>query len=897
MELDGASDLTRWHSLVADEVFDKLETSADGLSISKAQDRLTGYGRNEIVGKTKETRLKVFLRQFANVLIIILLVAALISFAIGEVIDAGTILLVVILNAVLGFTQEWKAEKAMEALKSMLGQKSKVIRGGEIVEIDATLLVPGDAVVLEIGEKIPADVYIFESNSLSMDEAPLTGESVPVEKNVGVVPEEAILVERSNTGYMGTTVTNGWGKGVVVETGMNTEFGRIAELAQGVEEEETPLAKRLDVLGRHIGEISLVIAVLVLLVGILQQRDFLEMFFVGVSLAVAVIPEGLPAVVTLTLALGIKNMAKRNCLIRRLPASETLGSTSVICTDKTGTLTKDEMTVKTICLPSGTYNVTGSGYEPKGEFVMGEKTIDPDEHPDLIRFLDAGLLCNHTTLSHAGNNWTTIGTPTEGALVVAAHKAKIFKKDITSPISPVVTEFSFNSIRKRMTIIYHYDKINTAYVKGAPEIILERSTKYLVDETLTDLTEAKKEELRKTYEDLAGKGLRVLAVTYRDLPQNIEISADSVEKELIFLGFAGILDPSRPEVKESMGFCRSAGIDVIMMTGDSPLTAQAVAEEISLASHGTLQGKDIDNMSDPELKIALVKTKILARVSPAHKLRVIDTLREGGHTIAMTGDGVNDAPALKSASIGIAMGIKGTDVAKEASDMVLVDDNFASLVSGVEEGRREYDNILKFTRYLLSSNFGEIIAITGAIMLNLPLILLPVQILWMNLVTDGMTALALGLEPAEKDVMQQKPRDPNQPILTRGAFAAISLIGLWIGAATICLFTWDPEMSLDKARTLAFTGIIIFEKINVLNFRSFRYPLHTAGFWSNPYLLGAIVLTILLQVLAVYTPILQTMLRTVPLGLGDWMMMFVIGVPVVLAGEMYKMIKNRQRAF
>ncbi|WP_300609309.1 HAD-IC family P-type ATPase, partial [Methanohalophilus sp.] len=718
--------MAKWHSFTADEVFDKLDTSVDGLSTVEAQKRLEKYGRNEIISKREETKLKVFLRQFANVLIIILLVASFISFAIGEVVDSGTIMLIVLLNAVLGFTQEWKAEKAIEALKHMLGQRSKVIRAGEIAEIDATLIVPGDVVVLEIGENLPADVYIFESNSLSMDEAPLTGESTPVEKNVGVVPEEAILVERSNMGYMGTTITNGWGKGVVVETGMNTEFGKIAELAQEVEEEETPLAKRLDVLGRHIGEISLVVAVLITLMGILQQRDLIEMFFIGVALAVAVIPEGLPAVVTLTLALGIKNMANRNCLIRKLPASETLGSTSVICTDKTGTLTKDEMTVKTIYLPGGTYEVTGIGYEPKGEFKIGEEIIEPDEHPDLIRFLDAGLLCNHTALSHTGNKWTIIGMPTEGALVVAAHKAKRFKTDITSPQSPVVTEFSFNSVRKRMTVIYHNEKINTAYVKGAPEIILELSTKYLVDESITDLTQSKKEDFRKAYEDLAGRGLRVLAVAYRDLPPDIEMSADSVERELIFLGFAGILDPARPEVKEAMEFCRSAGIDVIMMTGDSPLTAQAVAEEIGLKSHGTLQGKDVDNASDLELKDALVETKILARVSPAHKLRVIDILRKGEHTIAMTGDGVNDAPALKSASIGIAMGIKGTDVAKEASDMVLVDDNFASLVSGVEEGRREYDNTLKFTRYLLSSNFGEIIAIAGAILLNMPLILLPV---------------------------------------------------------------------------------------------------------------------------------------------------------------------------
>ena len=885
--------LTKWHSLVSDELFEKLDTSADGLSISQAEERLTKYGRNEIVGEKKETRLKVFLRQFANVLIVILIIAAVVSFAIGEVVDAGTIMLIVLLNALLGFTQEWKAEKAMEALKRMLGQRSTVVRGGESVEIDAALIVPGDVVVLEMGEKLPADVYIFQSNSLAMDEAPLTGESTSVEKNVGIVAEDAILVERSNIGFMGTTVANGWGKGVVVDTGMNTEFGKIAGLAQEVEEEDTPLAKRLNVLGKRIGEISVVIASLVILVGLIQQRDLVEMFFIGVSLSVAVIPEGLPAVVTLTLALGIKNMARRNCLIRRLAASETLGSASVICTDKTGTLTKNEMTVKTIYVPSSTFEVTGRGYEPKGEFRIGGGTVSPDDHPDLARFLKASLLCSHATLSHSEDNWRIMGAPTEGALVVAAHKAGLFKKDITSSTSPAVTEFSFNSVRKRMTVIYPNDK-NTAYVKGAPEMILERSTKQLVDGTPAEMSGANKKELQKIYEDFAAKGLRVLAVAYRELPEHIEITPESVEQDLVLLGFAGILDPARPEVRDAIKLCHSAGIDVIMMTGDSPLTAWAVAENIGLSSSGTLQGTDVDRMSDHELKDALLETRILARVSPAHKLRVIEILREGEQIIAMTGDGVNDAPALKRANIGIAMGIKGTEVAKEASDMVLVDDNFASIVSGVEEGRREYDNILKFTRYLLSSNFGEVIAITGAILLNLPLILLPVQILWMNLVTDGMSALALGLEPAEKDAMLQRPRDPKQPILSKGAFVAISIIGLWIGAATIYVFTHNG-MDLDRARTMAFTGIIIFEKINVFNFRSFRYPLSEVKVWSNPYLLLAVAGTIVLQALAVYTPFFQGMLGTVPLAFNDWLMLFVIGLPLLVVGELYKTIRVRQQ--
>jgi len=867
-------------------VLKKLDASKNGLTSEEASLRLERYGENRLKEEKKITPIEIFINQFKNVLILILVVATAVSFAIGEITDAITILAIVVLNAILGFYQEYKAERAIEALKRMLSPKAKVIRDGKIKEIDSALLVPGDVVVLEMGEKVPADVYLIEAGALQVDEASLTGESVPVNKMTGVLPEDTSIAERKNMAFMGTVITNGYGKGVIVATGMHTEFGKIAKLTQEIEEEETPLKRRLDILGKRIGEISLAIAVAISVLGIIQQREIVEMFLVGVSLAVAVIPEGLPAVVTMTLALGVKNLVKRNCLVRHLMASETLGATSVICTDKTGTLTRNEMTLVEIFVLSQLIEVTGEGYEPRGEFLSDGKTINPEEHECIYKLLETGLLCNHAVLEKTEQGWTIVGEPTEGALVVAANKAKIFRKDI---MPQLVTEFSFSSIRKRMTIIYHYKDRNVAYVKGAPEVILERSAYYCTENGIKQLGESEKQEFIRIYEGMAEKGLRVLAFAYRELPQDKkDLHADEVEKELVFLGIAGILDPPRPEVKDALATARKAGIEVIMMTGDSPLTAKAVAEQIGLHSKRVVTGKELDEMDDAELREVLKDTRVFARVNPSHKLRVVKLLQEDGHVTAMTGDGVNDAPALKKASIGIAMGIKGTDVAKEASDMILLDDNFASIVSGVEEGRRQYDNIQKFTRYLLSSNFGEIIAIAGAMFLGLPLILLPVQILWMNLVTDGLTALALGMEPKEKDVMERRPRDPEKPILSRHAFMAISLIGMWIGCATIFVFTDYLGIGLDKARTIAFTGIIVFEKVNVFNFRSFRHNLKGIGFLTNPYLIEAWLATVFLQAMAVYLPFMQTILHTVPMGVSDWVLVFVLGLPLLIAGEIYK---------
>lgn len=887
--LPGGEPLPDWYSLAPDEVRRELDTGPEGLSSQEAAARLQRYGANVLREEARETRLRVFLRQFKSVLIVILIVAAAISFLVGEALDAAAILIIVVLNALLGFSQEWQAGEAIEALKKLLVQHAVVIRDGERQEIDAAGVVPGDLVLLEMGERVPADLFLVEATSLEVDEAPLTGESSPVDKAPGRLPAETPLAERSNMTFAGTTVVNGHGRGIVVATGMQTEFGRIAGLSQRVGDEATPLARQMDRLGRDLGLIAVGIAVLAIAVGLLQQRELLEMFLVGVSLAVAVIPEGLPAVVTLTLAIGIKNMMRRNCLIRHLPASETLGAVSVICTDKTGTLTRNEMAVVRVRTPDAEFEVTGAGYAPEGEFLAEGKPVDPLVDRGLRLFLRTVLLCNHATFALSEGGWRIFGTPTEGALVVAAAKAGLSREGVPEEVK----EFSFNSTRKRMTIVYPGEGGHVAHVKGAPEVLLARSSRLLAGGSAVPLTEDRRAALLHEIEEYASQGLRVIGAACRTLPAGIEWTADAVEEDLTFLGFAAIVDPPRPEAAEAIRLCRSAGIDVIMITGDNPLTAYTIARDLGLSSEGALTGADLEAMTDDELASRLKTTKVLSRVTAEHKLRVIGILSRERAVIAMTGDGVNDAPALRKASIGIAMGIKGTDAAKESSDMVLVDDNFASIVAGVEEGRREYDNIARFTRYLLSSNVGEIVAIVGGLLLGLPLILIPVQILWINLVTDGLTALALGLEPAERDVMQRRPRDPDESILTRNAYLVILILGVWLGLLTIYAFSGYYEVDIDRARTMAFTGLIIFELYNVLNFRSFRFPLYRIGIFSNPALILAILGSLALQAVVVYVPVFNAFLGTAPLALADWGFLALLGLPVLLVGEAYKILRLR----
>lgn len=891
----GQTDRPRWHALRAREVVRFLDTSADlGLVAAEVARRRLQHGVNALEAARRTSWQVVLGRQFVDVLILILLAAASIAFVIGEIGDAVTILAIVLLNGLLGFVQEWKAEKAMEALQRMLTPHCRVIRGGEETEIDARDLVPGDIVALAICDRIPADIRLLEATNLKTDESTLTGESVPVNKSIDAVEADTPLAERFSIAWLGTSVTNGRARGIVVDTGMATELGRIAHLTQTVGDEATLLQRKLARLGKQLGVFSIAISVLVALAGMVFGKPLIEMFFVGVSLAVAVVPEGLPAVVTITMALGIRAMVRRRALLRRLQAAETLGSASVICTDKTGTLTQNEMTVTRMWVPGSTLRVTGVGYEPSGHFEMDGHQIGPEQCPALLAPLETGLVCNHARVFKDGEGWRKIGEPTEAALVVAAYKAGLHPEDHPHTVS----EFSFNSLRKRMTVVVHRPEGIVAHVKGAPEVLLPRCSHILEGETERSLTEADRQAFTNAFMEMASTGLRTLALARRMLPGDIAMKEDVVEQGLTLLGVVGIIDPPRREVPDAVQVARQAGVRVIMITGDAPPTAVAIARRIGLAADRAITGTELARMEDGALDTALEQDVLFARTTPENKLRIVTRLQRLGHVVGMTGDGVNDAPALKKADIGIAMGQRGTAVAKGASEMVLTDDNFASIIGAIEEGRRQYENIRKFVRYLLFSNTAEVVAIFFSILLGGPLILLPVQILWMNLVTDGMTAVALGVEPPENGIMKRPPRATREPILDRIGILAILLLGGYMGCGALWLFHHYVQDGVsDKihvAQTVAFTGIIVLEKMNVFNFRALREPLAVIGFFSNPWLLLAWVGTLGLQVCAVYVPFLQKALHTVPIGGREWGLILVIALPVFAAVESYNWLRWRR---
>ncbi len=882
----------QWQTKDVEEVIQAFETDVKtGLNEEEAKKRVDQYGLNELVRIAKAPWYIVFLRQFTNVLILILFAAAVISLAVGEIGDAVTIVVIIVLNGILGFIQEFKAENAIEALREMLHPTCKVLRDSEEQIIDSKELVPGDIVLLEIGDKVPADLRLFHSFNMKVDESSLTGESASVFKHSDSVEKDTPLHEQSDMAWMGTSVVNGRGIGIVVQTGMNTQFGKIAFMTQSVKTEATPLQKKLAVLGKKLGIYSVAISLLVALIGWMFGKDMFEMFLTGVALAVAVVPEGLPAVVTITLALGIKAMAKQKALLRRLQAAETLGAATTICTDKTGTLTQNQMTVKKIWIPSGEIEVTGSGYDPAGHFEADGKKIDYKNNKDLMLLLKSALICNHAKVQKTNAEWEVIGEPTEAALVVAAYKGWLHADESDRTVS----EFSFNSSRKRMSIIVHEKDRLIAYVKGAPEVILERSTQRFKDGTVHSMDEAAKKEIESAYKEMAKSGLRTLAIAFRTLPVETKLSEESVENELVLLGIVGIIDPPHEEVPEAIDMAKSAGIDIIMITGDNPDTATSIANNIGLEVDRAITSSELSEMDDETLGRALKEKVLFARARPEDKLRIVKILKMRDEVVGMTGDGVNDAPALKEADIGIAMGKKGTDVAKSASDIILTDDNFASIINAVKEGRREYNNIQKFVQYLLASNSGEVIVIFLNVLLGGPLILIPVQILWMNLVTDSMTAIALGVEPADKEIMKRPPRAVHEPILHRRGIIMIAVLGSYIGLATLWIFHYylskDPQNGMVLAQTVAFTGIIILEKMNVLNFRSLHAPISNIGFFTNKWLLLAITFTIGLQVCAVYVPFLQDALHTTALGWKDWGIIILVALPIFLLTELYKWIR------
>jgi Ca2+-transporting ATPase len=893
-----------WYNLDIAEVVSSLDSNAEGLTPAEAKKRLAQYGPNELAEKKKTSPFMLWLGQFKDFLIIILLVAVVLSAILGEVTDAIVIFVIVLFATTLGFIQEYRAERAMEALKRMSAPTSSVIRDGQEIEIPAREIVPGDVVTIQTGDKIPADCRLTEAVNLKTDEAPLTGESVPIEKTVAPLPGEVSIGDRRNMAFMGTTAVWGRGKAIVTSTGMQTEFGKIATLIQEVEEEPTPLQVNLNKMGKFIAYAALAICFVLAGIGILRGHEILEMLIWGVSLAIAAVPEALPAVVTIGLAIGVRQMAKRNALIRRLHAAETLGCTTVICSDKTGTLTQDEMTVRCIYVDGKIIGVTGVGYEPKGEFHLNERAIDVSKDIPLQTLLQIGALCNDTSLASTNGFWSIKGDPTEGALLVIGAKAGLSAQELNAQF-PRTDEIPFSSERKRMTTIHSSYEGNIAYSKGAPEVILDFSSYILKGSKESPLTEKDKAEALGIATQMAGDALRVLGLAYKRLT-GLPAPKEDAEAGMVFVGLVGMIDPPREEVKGAVKLCDQAGIKSVMITGDHKLTAVAIAKELGILKEGgmALTGAEVDKLSDEEFEALASKIDVYARVSPAHKLRVIEALAKKGNVVAMTGDGINDAPALKRADIGIAMGITGTDVTKETADMVLTDDNFASIVAAVEEGRHIFGNVKKYLVYLLSCNLGEILLMAVAILFGtsfglargvIPLV--AIQILYVNLATDGLPAIALSVDPPDPDIMKQKPRPRNQTIFTKEVNSYLMLIGIWTSVASFGVFVWaiNSGKTFAEAQTLCFVSLVILEFFNAFNCRSFDYSLFKIGPAGNKWLLAAIGWEIGMLCLVVYLPPLQGPFQTYALSAQDWGICILTGASVFIIVEISKFVRSLLR--
>jgi Ca2+-transporting ATPase len=909
-----------WHALSVEEGLTQLGSTLEGgLSESEAQRRLDEYGHNRLAGKPPTSIWKMLWAQFNDFVIMLLVAAAVISAFLGEWVEAGAILAIVVLNAILGIVQERRAEEALAALKQLSAPDADVIRGGHRQVIPAPELVPGDVVLLEAGNFIPADVRLIETMNLKVEEAALTGESVPVQKDADVTLDvDASLGDQKNAAFMGTLVSYGRGRALVVETGMGTQIGRIATMISEVEDEETPLQKRLDQLGKTLGMAALFICGIVFLVGtFLYGYDILDMFLIAVSLAIAAVPEGLPAVVTISLALGMREMISRNALIRRLSSVETLGSATTIGSDKTGTLTQNEMTVTRLSIEGVDVEITGTGYAPVGKFMSNGGEIDLAKYPSATTTLWVGALNNDAQLETMDDGSVRmIGDPTEGAIIVAAAKAAKEYENL-SKAYPRIQEIPFDSNRKRMTTIHKvadpHDEDFSPFrendpavdqyvvaVKGAPDMVLELCNRYeKLDDSEVPMDDAMRARILRANDQMAGQALRVIATAYkviREVPADLDPA--EIERDLIFVGLVGMIDPARPEVKDSIALARHAGIRTVMITGDYPQTARAIASKIGLLEegHDVMTGAEIAKLSDSELGEAVKVTDVFARVSPEHKVRIVRALRANGQVVAMTGDGVNDAPALKQADIGVAMGITGTDVAKETADMVLTDDNYKSIVSAIEQGRIIYSNIRKFVFFLLSCNTAEIAVIFLAILFRLPSPLSPIQLLWLNLITDGAPALALGMEKGDPDIMDQPPRPPSEPIINRDMMFGIIVQTVVKTAGTLGAFIIGLRMFPVPAgevnliaETMAFITLAFSELMRAFTSRSERILLFKLGIFSNRSMNWAVLISALLLLGVIYLPFMQPIFDTFPLTLEHWTIILPLAILPAIAAELTKL--------
>ncbi len=912
----------------------ELETHVEqGLGRDEASRRLAQEGPNELSERPRPGFWALLLDQFNNYLVIILVIAALVSVLLGEWVDSIAIMVIVVLNAVVGVIQESKAEQALAALKKMAAPSAQVIRDGHQTTIPGREIVPGDLVVLEAGNYVPADVRLVETANLKVEEASLTGESVPVDKDAAVVLDGEIpLGDRRNTAFMGTLITYGRGKGIVASTGMNTQIGLIAQMIQSFGEESTPLQRKLAHLGKVLGTACLAICAVVFVYGLwrdtpianvremgllayleAERGDIVNLFMTAVSLAIAAVPEGLPAIVTICLALGMQRMIRHHALIRKLPAVETLGCATVICSDKTGTLTQNQMTVVQGWAGGRRFRVTGEGYEPRGDFLAGGEPFDPRTSPDASALLQGALLCNDARLEErsegsGSGRWAVVGDPTEAAMVVAAAKSGYRWHDLSKAL-PRLQEIPFDSERKRMTTIHRNGASFAAaglahapfvaIVKGAPDLIVERCRSLLTGGRAVDLDDATRAAINDQIRAMAGDALRVLGVAFRPLAEvPSEPSPEAVEQDLVFVGLLGMIDPPRTEVIDALKVARGAGLKTVMVTGDYKETAEAIARDIGLRTPNgiALTGAEIDRLSDAELAERVDRLEVCCRVSPQHKTRIVEAFRARDHVVAMTGDGVNDAPALKRASIGIAMGVTGTDVAKQTADMVLTDDNFASIVAAIEQGRIIYSNIRKFVYFLLACNVGEILIVFGAMLFGMPMPLRPVQLLWLNLVSDGAPALALGLEKGDEDIMKQPARSPREPVINRDMAIGIAVVGIVDMLAILGVFHIALQRHpghLEAAQTMAFVALCTSELIRAFAARSERHSIFAIGVFSNRWMVAAVAASFALVLVVVYVPFLAPFFDAVPLAASDWLVMLPFFFASPVAMELLKIVFRR----
>ena len=888
-----------WHSMETDEVLRVLKTVSQGLDSQEAKTRLEQYGSNELKVERRISPAKILVQQFKSFLMIVLLIATSISLALGEIIDAVVIVIIVVLSAVLGFTQEYRSEKAIEALRSMLSPTASVLREGKEIDVPAREVVPGDIIVLKAGDKVPADARLVETIRLQLNEASLTGESTPVDKATDTVPSSSSLADRSNVVFSGTEVTYGKGLAAVVATGANTEFGKIAKQVTEITVEKSPLELRMGELGKWLGYLCLIVASAVTGIGI--GRKFLtdgsigvsfalEMLLFGVALAVAAVPEALPAIVTGSLAIGMRRMAKRNALVKKMASVETLGCTTVICTDKTGTLTKGEMTVRQLHFSNLKINVTGVGYDPKGEFDSDKSVV---ESPGFSGFMKACVLCNDADLVQSEGKWTVRGDPTEGAFVVVARKSGIEKSELNERY-PRVYELPFSSERKRMTTVHSTpEQGKLAYAKGAPEVIVERCTSFTSVAGIEPLNDQQKKRILEANTQMASNALRVLAVAYKELSGNESLDDNILETNLTFLGLVGMIDPPREEVLDAVEACKKVKIKTVMITGDHKLTAIAVAKEIGIFKEGdiALIGAELEKMRDEELERIVENVTVYARVAPEHKLKIVKAWKAKGHVVAMTGDGVNDAPALRHADIGIAMGITGTEVSKEAASMVLTDDNFATIVKAVEMGRWIYDNIKKYLTYLLQANLVEIVVLSSIVLIGFPLPLLPAAILYVNLATDGLPAIALGIGPPDPDIMNRPPRHPKETIFTRDVkFFLLRAVVIEV-PLVLWAYLWSLPQGTDVARTNVFLIFIFFELILALNCRSLKYTLLEVK--PHKLLVLATIWEIVLALGLMMVPAVQNAFGIVYPNTNGFVLAIVLTLVTLISIELLKYLLRR----